>query len=405
MKMQELDTDTIPEKNKNKNKKKSDTFFKNLVGIFIGVCIIGGAFFAYFNRTNPIVNHFVTQLMNGIPAKTASTSIPLDSGTAYECGMYKNSIILCDKEGIKAISKKGQDEWNISLAVNNPIMQIGTKYILVADKGGKEADIIANNTITCSIKTEEAIITAKMNESGYFAVATAEKGYKGQVIVYDPKGQECFRWHSGEGYIVDITLSPDDKRMAVATIDTGKGKVSGGVVFFNLKQDKPYAGVVKDDTIFTNIKFYKDNDLVAVGDNQTIAFSSEGQQLWAVTDYKGENLFNFNIDSEDMIVLALSDKSKGGILGSNSQIRVIGRNGKDKISPAQIAGEVKFMSVRENLIAVNGKNGVSIISAGNGKEVANAPSSRDIKDVILLDNKDEILTISRSALDILELKK
>jgi hypothetical protein len=174
------------------------------------------------------------------------------------------------------------------------------------------------------------------------------------------------------------------------------------VVFFNLNEEKPYAGIVINDTLISNIRFYKDNSLIVIGDNQMVGFSPQGIQKWNIS-YNDRSLQAFNIDSNDIIVLALSERKGGNFINSDSVIEIFNRDGQ-KQGTYKVDGEIKFLDVEDDLIALNKKRDVCVITP-KGVEIAKATSSKDIKDIVLFGNKREILMVSRNALDVLELKR
>ncbi|MDK2801327.1 MAG: hypothetical protein PWQ70_2946 [Clostridiales bacterium] len=392
-----IDIEQYNKKNSEKAPRKK-VIIKTFVSIIL---LLIGAYLIYLNRYNPIMGNLMSIFLKDSMLRKPST-ITFDQGIQYEFKAYKNNILLCSRDGIKAIDKKGAEEWSIPLTFNKPLIQTTNKYILVANQGGREINVVTNYSIVSNVTTEEPIIMAKINDSGYFAVVTKEKGYKGKVTVFNPKGHELYRWHSVENSIIDIDISYDGKRIAVATVDTSKGKVSGGLVFFNLTEEKPYAGILIEDTLISNIKFYKDNSLVAIGDNQVISFSPQGVQKWNI-DYAGRELQTFNIDSDEIIVLALSQKKGGNFLNNDSIVEILSRNGQ-KQGTYKASGEIKFLDVEDDLIALNKKRDVCIINP-KGIEIAKATASKDIKDIDLFRNKREILMVSRNALDVLQLTK
>ncbi|NLY42982.1 MAG: hypothetical protein GX066_03220 [Clostridiaceae bacterium] len=392
---------TKKEEKEDKSSPPDKKFFSAFTFIIAFILLIFGVYFIYINRYHPAIqNLLIGKLGAGVVQKPSS--IPFDIEAESQIKVYKEYIVFCSKDGLKAMNKEGQEEWSIALTLSNPMIETTDKYILLTDKGGREVHVVTNYSIICTKKTEEPIKMAKINDKGYFAVVTEEKGYEGKVTVYNPQGLELYKWFSVENPIIDVDISPDGKRMAVCTLDVKKGKVSGGIVFFNLNEVKPYAGVVIEDTLLAGIRFYKDNDLIAVGDNQVVGFSSEGIQQWSIP-FEERILQAYNMDSKDMVVIALGRGKDGGLIGNDSSIEIINRNGQ-KQGSYKVDGEVKFLSVQDDFIAFNNKRDVCIITP-RGAEVASATSSKDIRDIQLFQNKREVLLVSRNSLDVLELRR
>jgi len=362
------------------------------VAVFVSIVYI-----VYLNRYNPVISSFLRVVVKEEIVQKSSI-IEIDTSLNYDVGIYKGNVVLCNNDGIKAVNQKGEEEWSIALSLSKPIMKINDKYVLVADKGGREVNIVTNYSVLCTVRTDEPIVTASINNAGYFAVVTDEKGHKGRITVYDANsnGQEIYKWYSGQNYITDVVISKNNDRMVVSTIDTTKGKVSGGVVFFSFNQEKPYAGILKEDTLISNLQLCKDNTVLAIGDNQMLGFSLDGQEKWSY-NYDGRQLETYDMDANGVTVLALSEKN------GKTAIEIINNDGKLK-GNKEVDGDVKYIDIGHEFVAFNSKRDIFLLTQ-KGEEVAKAVSNRDVVGIQLFGNSKEILLISRNALDIMELKR
>ncbi len=377
-----------------KSKKRKNKVLIYILIILFMISII------YFYKKYDLGDRFLNLLQINKDFEKDNTII-FDSVGKYKFDSYKDGVVLLCKSGLKGLNKQGEEEWGIDVYYNDPFLQVNNKYILIADKGGKEANIISNGNIISTIHSEDPIIFAKISKAGNTAILTSPKGYKGKITIYNLKGEELFKWFSGENYIVDVDISEDGGRMAIATIDTTQGKVAGGVVFFYLNQEKPYAGNIIDNTIISNVKFCKDNTLIAIGDNQLIGFSLAGAQEWSF-DYGGKTLQTYDIDKSQLVVLALSEYEETGIFDNKTIIEIINYRGKN-IRTYPVEGEIKYIKINNDHIAFNNKRDISIINT-KGSLIANTIYNKDVKDIVLYDNKKSMLLISRNSADIIDYK-
>lgn len=387
------------ESQRQKHKEKKLLF---IVQLLLGmILLVTASYVLYINRYHPAINNLLGGNLNSIRSKNPS-SVTLDSSIEYNFNVYKDNILLTSRDGIKAINKAGEEIWSITMTLSDPLVESNHKYILVADKGGREVNVVTNYSIVCTRKTEEPIVAVAINETGYFAIVTKEKGYKGKVSVFNPEGQEIYKWHSVDNYIADLDISNDGKKLAVSTIDLSKGYVSSGVAFFNLTEEKPYAGIVIDETLISNIKFYQDGSVVVVGDNQMIGFSPQGIQKWNIS-YAEKDLQIFSMDSDKIIALGLREKKGGSLLNGNSLVEIYTFGGVKK-GTYEVDGDIQFVDVEDDLVALNKKRDVYVVTS-QGNEIAKAVSSKDIRDIILFQNKRDIVVVSRNTLEVLELKR
>ncbi len=383
----------IKEYKRNKNSKsKNEKPKKSNGNIFLGIIFIlialGGTYFLYING----FNFPFTQKNN------KTTTITIDSGSQTILESYKDNIIYCNNSGIYAVNQKGELEWNVPMTLNNPFLYTNEKSILVGDRGGREVNIVTNYATIDPIKTDEPIITAKINATGYFAIVTEEKGYKGRLTVYNPKGQEIYRWHSVGNNIIDVAISNDGKKIAVSVLNTSKGTVSSGLIFFYVSEEEPYAATQIEDTLITNIKFYKNNSLIAFGDNQVMEFSPQGVRKWNI-DFGDKKMSTYNIDSDSIIAIAF-ESEKASLLNNKSIVELFNRDG-NKIGEYESDGKINRLVVKNRQIAFYQNRKIHIINT-KGEEIATLTSKKDIKDIILLKERGKILVVSRNDMDVLE---
>ncbi len=375
-------------KSESKNQKPKDTKGSIFIGVIIILIALGGIYYLYTSGFDfPLTQN-----------NDKTTTITIDSGSQTILESYKDYIIYCNKKGIYAVNKRGELEWNVPMTLNSPFLYTNKKSILVGDRGGKEVNIVTNYATIDPIKTNEPIITAKINATGYFAIVTDEKGYKGKLTVYNPKGQEIYRWHSVKNNIIDVDISNDGEKIAVSVLNTSKGIVSSGLIFFYVGDEAPYAAAEIEDTLITNIKFYKNNSLIAFGDNQVMGFSPQGVKKWNI-GFTDKEISAYNIDSDHIIAIAF-ESEKSSLLDSKSIVEIFNRDGS-KIGEYESNGKINRLVVKDRQIAFYQNRKIHIINT-KGEEIANLSSNKDIKNIILLEEKGKILVISRNELDILE---
>ena len=98
--------------------------------------------------------------------------------------------------------------------MSQPVAETAGKYVLVYDLGGKNyAALYKNGERVTEYNLGNDIISAKVNKNGDTVFATDTVGYKGNVKVFDKKGNERFSWNSGDGYILDDALKNGGRQL------------------------------------------------------------------------------------------------------------------------------------------------------------------------------------------------
>ena len=123
--------------------------------------------------------------------------------------------VIGTKEGINVYSHSLKSEKSAAFSGENPVIKHNGDKILVFHKGSEKA-FFMNGKKNIPITASGNILTGAVNENGYFALLTEEKGFKAEIVVYDKNGEEFYKWHSAENFVTDITLSPSNTAFAAS---------------------------------------------------------------------------------------------------------------------------------------------------------------------------------------------
>ena len=188
----------------------------------------------------------------------------------------------------------------------------GTGCVLADLRGGSTAISFAGE-----------ILTASMNENGWFAVVTEAMGYKGLVSVFDSAGAEQFEWWSGSGYVLKAVLSPDNRALAVLCAEVGGGKLH----VFHLDSEEEQAVVEFDNELPFDLAFLGEDRLCLVSQNAVSFLAADGtvKNRWE----PGENyLLEYDLSGQDFAAFYLSPYRGGGggvLVTLNREGKALGR--------------------------------------------------------------------------------
>lgn len=323
-----------------------------------------------------------------------------DGTSTYEFGIFKDWLIVCGKDGVRGVGKNGKEQWSFPVGLNVPLLSIADKYIVVADKGGSEIKLLDNYGIKKSITVEGSIVMVHPAGSGNITVITKQQGYKGAATVYNTSGQAVYRWMSGSAYIIDAQLSPNGKRLAVALMDTSKGKAIGSIMLLNVGVDnEPYAGATEEDNLFSAISWVDNSTLCVVGDKALIMLDTNAKKRWSYS-YGKRALSAYNISTADAFTLAFGKNSGEELRECN--LEIIDNWGK-KRGEYISKDSIRNIDAHSDIIAVI-KNREAVILDKNGKVKSTVPVNRDIRSAHLFADKNKMLVISGAMADIIDIR-
>jgi len=320
-----------------------------------------------------------------------------DSGYIFKkCG---SDIIACGHEGLTAISKNGEIKWKVPFATAAPFMVTNDKYALCADLNGNQYSVFSSGKPIITQKTPYEIITANINDNGYVAVATKERGYKSQITVYDIKSEQVFAWHSTKYHVISLAVANNNKSMLVSVLDSeNTGGEAFKVLHFSFSKDAPTEVESGKENLISNImvsggRFY------AIGDSSFYAYNENGKKSFVI-DYSGRTLQRYAItDSE--LVLALTKTSVEGYYGG-SVVEIYTPSGSKKGS-FEVDDEITFLDTEQNKILVNSPDGAYILS-GNGRLYGNLTFTNQVREGLIFSGGKKLLLINGSNVNIYDSK-
>lgn len=385
MKISENIVDFIKYK-KNKHNKKTRPLI-----IFAFIFLLIFLLFVFQNLLEVIIGKHIEK---------TNISIETEADISFDINAYDNSVAVLSSQGFKKYDEQGNEQWRNFVKFQNPVLYKAGNYVLQTDKGGREVYLIYKDTVKYNFKTNESIQFAAVNSSGCFAIATNESGYKSLITVYNNKGEELFKWYSAENYVVDVDISPNNKAVAISTFVSSQNEVTSNLLVFDMNSEVPVSKNLYEENLIFDVEFLKNNTIVALGDKKAVCIKKNGEKKWEI-EYNGRQIHTYYI-AKSNIVLAMSQMSDIGVVGSGSEINIYNSKGKQT---GKFNAEGKIISIdhANKRIVFNTRNGIFLIS-DRGKKIAKGEIIKDIKQLKFLNNKNKIMAITGTSIDIFKVK-
>ncbi len=326
--------------------------------------------------------------------RSEASELRFQTGVDYDIVTYGNDLLLINHEGITALGRNGNEMWNIVFSMTTPMADVEDDYIMLADMNGKTVNLYDKDVLLTQIKTDNEIISAKVNKNGYIAVATDELGYKGLVTVYDRNGNEIFKWHSGAGYIGDVDIS-DKNIIAVSQLMTDKERIYSRVVMLNVKSEEEKVLSETIGGVAMNVTYRDNGEFVVVSDSEACGFKKSGALKFRA-DFRSRKLCGYDIEDEHNMVFALVSGLNTTILESYS-------------AKGELRGSYEAYSSVETFDV----SGEYILVASTGKVIRCNPKgelkfeteiSHDIKKVGILPGRNKFIAIGDGVAKLVNLR-
>ena len=298
---------------------------------------------------------------------------------------YDKYINVLSKNVLNQYNKYGTQVGKINVNISVPVYDTNDKYLALADLNGQKIYMISGSTILWEQNLEGNISKVSINKNGYVSVVVTGTTYKTVIVVIDPEGKILFRYFLSNSYVPTISISNNNKYLAIGEIDY-KGTIISSTVkilSIDLAQKEP------DNAIINSYK--SDNnaiilDIVYDDNYATCRFDKDVQRVDEKTDERilditDDYLFlDIGLDKN----LTFISKEQSGVFSFQYGLTIEDRKSKfqhlyiiDKDVP-------KSMVLRGDNIVLNFGDDIKVISNG-GKLLKEFKSATEVKDMVLGD--------------------
>lgn len=248
--------------------------FKQIVSVALVVILVfGGA--SFYNKNRRYHSYDVEWQIAAAE----------DGSSSYYA--FQDVILHYSTDGVSCIDQNSKVMWNQAFDMDIPTLAVRGDYIVIYDVKGTSLYIFNRDGCTGSAKTAKKILKADISNAGVTAVVLDDK--TSNYINYFRKDGSVIEVEiktliSGDGYPLDIAISPDGKQLISSYIYANSGVMMNRVVFRNFevgknKVDRTVGGFEQyKETLVPEVIFFDDQNSAAITE-QSIDFYSTQNAL------------------------------------------------------------------------------------------------------------------------------
>ena len=321
--------------------------------------------------------------------KVATIELKEEQNNIYAFNKY---IGVLNKTKLNIYNQNGSTEAELEIQISNPLFNSANRFLAIAESQGQKFYLIEDKETKWEAEVEGNIEQINVNKNGYVAVAITGTSYKTVVAVYSPEGKELFKTYLSSTRATDITISNDNKYLAIAEIDTSGTIIKSSIKVISIEKartdptnsvEKTYEG--ENDKLITNIQYQDKNKLICMyTDKITIIEDDQETSLVDNTDKK------VIFQSVELTNNAVSvEEQSSGLFTANSQVNII--NVDNKQTKTYTAESVtKEIITYGNKIALNLGTEVEFIST-DGWLIKRYVANQEITKIVMSDNMAGII--------------
>lgn len=363
----------------------------------IGIIIIG----AYY--TNKPVREWVDKnIFRKEILQNKATTIELKEGQNANVYAFNKYIGILNQAKFILYSNNGNKEKELDMQISNPIYSSANRFLAVAEKNGQKLYIVSDKDILWNTNVEGNISQVFINKNGYVAVVITGTSHKSVIKMYNPSGEPMFTQFLSTTRAIDVTISNDNKHLAIAEVDTSGTAIQSNIKVISVEKAEKNSEDYLENTyssetgkLLTNIRYQNKNKLVCMY-TDSISVIEDGKENTLV-DNKDKKVIFQSIDMDDNIC-SIEEKSSG-LFTADSVVSIINIDNKStkEYTVNYVAKEI-FTNV--DIIALNLGTEVEFINTG-GWLVKRYVANQEITNIVVSNNIAGI--VYRDKIEIIDL--
>ncbi len=305
----------------------------------------------------------------------------------YILDKYKEGFVTYNGSELIHYDTNMEQKWVLAIDEEGADLTVNEKYILISSAQADKIYLVKEGKLIYELKLSKDLRTASLNEKGYVTLLTSDKGYKGQCLIYDNKGNYLAEYSFGKKYILGAFLSSDNKSLVLNTVEDGEGEYICKISFLDLKK-----GEIKNEVIHEKVvsymRMYKDRIFVGTED-AVFCYNKKGKLIWEHSFDKDSALY-IGFDKGYAVLVLKTKENFGG-----SEVLTFGLSGRLKgryVSDSQIlafdtSSGYSSVSVNNEILLINKR----------GHITGRTDADSNVREIKLFKDTNRVLVVSTTA--------
>ncbi|MDR0738619.1 MAG: DUF5711 family protein [Oscillospiraceae bacterium] len=365
-----------------KFKKIFCNFFLNKKITTAVFCIFVFLIIIFLRGKNSFTKDFILQAQDsfakfgvgdGFPVKFDGNRVNLENFKSCD-----NDIFLLSETSFMCFNRFSKKVFSRPHGFSSPVLKVKNKYSLIYNLNESDYKINLRYREVCSQKLLENIISGDISGSGKYVFATNCKEFLSDLTVFDENFEKVFCYHFCDCFINNVAISEDSKTVAASGVLVNNGNFFSVIYVFDLKKEQPKAKFEYEDSLFLEVKFLKNSNVVGISDNMLTVIVPNSNKK---TDYfyREKSLSCFDANSKGIAVCLKNDEN------SDCELILLNIDGL-ALKNIKVGTNVLRVSYGNNAIAILQEMSMCVYSP-NGEKIKSFDVASDIKNISLISCK------------------
>ena len=361
---------------------------KIIISIVIAIIVVALIVIIALYMTNEQIREWIDKnVLRKEVLQDKVATIDLEEEQSANVYAFNKYIGILSKNQFSIYGNNGNEEAKLEITITNPIFSTDNRFLVIGESNGQKIYLLEDKQIIWENSIEGNISQIYVNRNGYVAVIISDASYKSVISMFDPKGNELFRTFLSSTMAIDVSISNDNKYLAIAEVDTSGTIIQSNIRIMSIEKAKtdPENAIEKNykseqNKLITNIKYQAQNKLICMyTDKITII---ENEQENTLVDNKSQKVISQSIELENNII-SIEEKSSG-IFSADSVANITNIDTKEA-KQYTVNSVVKEIYTKDNVIALNLGTEIEFIST-NGWLIKRYIANQEITNVTVANN-------------------
>ncbi len=305
-------------------------------------------------------------------------------GSTINSGNFQSDgdVMYVSDTSFAALSPSGNEIGYNQHGFAKPILCTAGENVLIYNLGGNGFVTGTKEKLNKAKDTDYYVLTADINDKGYYCVVTQTDGYLSKIHVFNNNNEKIYSYSFSDYYINSVALNANGTGCVACGVTGDNGSLLGIAYVLDFSQEKPVATHSLEENTIYSVEYFNSNTVCMVGSNSSYTLDIGAAALKQI-DYSNMQLTAYDINTDtNTFVLALSRSGDG----RTCSIEYINSAGEVlKVNDTNLA--IESISLYKNRIAVLDSD-VGYLFDTDGNKIGKASAGNGAK-ALRLGNADE----------------
>lgn len=280
--------------------------------------------------------------------------VALNADRTNQVYAYSKYLAVLNNKTLKIYNSLAEEVNSIDLDISLGKFNSSENYLAIAEEGGNNICLILDKTYLWSSSVDGEILQIYTNPNGYVAVVTSDATHKSILNVFNPSGKKLFKSYFSSTRIIDISISKDNKYIAIAELDTSGLNVQSNIKILSIEnaQKDPDNAIIhtynaNSGNLIANVEYQDKNKILCMYD----------KSIEEISNNQSETIFKIENDNIAFYTIGFSNsfaylEEAPGLFKSNASVKIVDTNSKQE-KPIDLNDSVKSIRAKDNILEIN----------------------------------------------------